>query len=184
MPCRLRMLAVVVALVAAGSLAGASRVEDLLGTAYQNDGDQGRDADDACVPFPQGPALRLSLGQPPFHGLLVPVDDPADHYRLDAEPGQVVTVRLWPMPALPPALGAALQGLRVLDASCQPVGGHDERAEGAPVQRTFVVPDTPWAVVAVHLRLPGAPLAAPGPGAENCDPPCDLAGYRLQASLA
>lgn len=68
---------VLVLLVALSGAVQASFIEDTTGVYYQNDGDTGQDAPDACDGEP-GPRF----GQDAPQGQLVPIDDPVDQWVL------------------------------------------------------------------------------------------------------
>jgi hypothetical protein len=155
----------------------------LLDPLQRDAGGQG-DADDACVPH-QPP--RTPVGEGVAYGMLVPFDDPKDHYKLPVVSGRTYTVRMDPQGGLPVE---ALEGrylpvpnydLQLLNHRCGSLGVVTPQPGNRVETGTFVAsgcnPVDCYVVVAVVVPsrlVVAAPLAqgqGPGAAAEGLDGP-------------
>lgn len=153
---------------------------------YQDDGESGRDADDACVPN-QPPSIVLNRGQDAW-GNLVPIEDPDDFWGiLVGGNGGPVHVILTTTPEISP--GLIDFDLVLLSPDCV------EKAKGEEVNGQDLVnlPFLAPGVYKARVFFPTEDLGPQGearhqgrPAAERaeenayCHPPCGHEGYHLE----
>lgn len=195
----MRATILLAALVALAGGVQASLIEDTTGLHYQNDGGTGQDATDRCEDVARqgtnGTEATLEHADGAEGGQLVPVDDPADHWRLVVpEASSVSTVEVKVESSTP--LGAldeeeidqvplVHQRVTVQTVGCEPLD-----TESFPAGEEATVVFEPGDETRFRLSLSIEPgvgdTAAPGlvgpvPVGQHCAPTC-LFAYHMSAS--
>lgn len=189
------LLAVLVALTGG---AQASLIEDTTGLHYQNDGATGQDATDRCEEVEpegaNGSEATLVHAAGAKGGQLVPVDDPADHWRLVVpEPSTTSTVEVKVESSTPlGALGEEADRVPLVHqrVTVQTVGCEPLDTESFPAGQDATVAFEPGDEERFRLSLSLEPalgdtvapgLPAPVPVGQHCAPTC-LFAYHVSAS--
>jgi hypothetical protein len=136
---------------------------------YQDDGDQGGDADDACVPG-NPPSTVLALGQT-RNGSMEPIVDDRDYWKLklphpqepNYDPSETVNVTMDPAPIYPTDLPAPDFDLTVLAPDCVTVLGTSNRPFSYDEKVSFQLNNLSYAVIKVYIWPTGGDDGPPEP---------------------